>query len=106
MTKNNHWVPAFLTSPWIYRENGTSRPMLRYYDFKTREFGEASARRLFAGRNALADRIEQRIADLIEAPLGQAVSRIRKGEALDIKADAEWRSDCNHSPSAPWRIES
>jgi hypothetical protein len=86
-TENCHYITRFLTKPWeaVSRRRPGDQRYLRYFDFDTETFEEASSRFLFAKDNLNPPEVEAWLNNLVETPLGRRRERIAAGDpdALD-----------------------
>jgi hypothetical protein len=79
---NDHYIPQFLTRPWEFGER-----RLRVFDFCTRSFEDATARRLFAKRDLNSPTLEKWFNERIETPAGAFAERLRSGDLPDLSQD-------------------
>ena len=84
--RNCHFVSRFLTKPWEFGER-----QLYYYDFDCKQVDTKSSKSLFAevGRNT--GEIEQRLNELIETPISNAITTLVPSGAIDNIEIREWQ---------------
>lgn len=75
ITKNNHYVPRFLTKPW---ERANRK--LRLYNFETNAFESADSKTCFSAREVYPQEIEQFLNRVIESPMNDMLPLVQRGE--------------------------
>jgi hypothetical protein len=83
---NCHFVSRFLTKPWEFGQR-----QLWYYDFGRKQIEKKSSKSLFAkvGRNSAE--IEDRLNELIETPISQAMTTLVPSGAIDNVEIGDWQ---------------
>jgi len=83
--RNCHFVSRFLTKPWEFGQR-----QLYYYDFDNEQIQTNSSKSLFAEVGTNTAEIEQRLNELIETPISNAITKLVPSEAIDIVEIDEW----------------